>query len=57
MQENIKAKWNITDEEFKQAADELCAKGIGKGCFQNTNALLALLDLISTGDITETKAK
>lgn len=41
MQDRVKTKWNVTDEEFKQAADELCAKGIGKGCFQNTNALRA----------------
>lgn len=51
MQENIKEKWNVTDEELKQAADELCQKGIGKGCFQNTNALLALLDLLTKGNI------
>ena len=57
MQDRVKAKWDVTDEEFKQAADELCAKGIGKGCFQNTNALLALLDLISAGDIAEPKEK
>ena len=55
MQDNVKAKWDVTDEELKQAADELCAKGIGKGCFQNTNALLALLDLISAGDIAKPK--
>lgn len=57
MQDNVKAKWNVTDEELKQAADELCAKGIGNGCFQNTNALFALLDLISAGDITESKRR
>lgn len=57
MQENVKAKWDVTNEELKQAADELCAKGVGKGCFQNINALFALLDLISAGDIAEPKAK
>lgn len=38
---NILSKWNITPEELNQATDELCAKGIAKGCYQNTNALLA----------------
>ena len=51
MQENLKAKYEITDEDLKQAQDELCAKGIAKGCFQNTNALLALIDLLTAGDI------
>lgn len=57
MQENVKAKWDVTNKELKQAVDELCAKGVGKGCFQNMNALLALLDLISAGDIAEPEAK
>ena len=40
---NILSKWNITPEELNQATDELCAKGIAKGCYQNTSALLALV--------------
>ncbi len=53
MQENLKEKWDINGEELKQAVDELCAKGIGNGYFQNTNALLAVLDLLTKGDITK----
>lgn len=51
MQDKLLKKWGITAEEFKAAVDELCAKGVGKGCYQNTNALLACLDLLSQGDI------
>lgn len=51
MQENLKKKWDVTSEELKAATDELCAKGVGKGCYQNTNALLALLDVMTRGDI------
>lgn len=35
---NILSKWNITPEELNQATDELCAKGIAKGCYQNTKS-------------------
>lgn len=48
---NILSKWNITPEELNQANDELCAKGIAKGCYQNTNALLAAVELLTAGDI------
>lgn len=48
---NILSKWNITPEELNQATDELCAKGIAKGCYQNTNALLAAVELLAAGDI------
>lgn len=48
---NILSKWNITPEELNQATDELCAKGIAKGCYQNTSALLAAVDLLTAGDI------
>lgn len=51
MQENLKRKWQVTDAELKAAADELCAKGVGKGCFPNTNALLAIMDVLTAGDI------
>lgn len=51
MQENLKKKWCVTDEELKAAANELCAKGVGKGCYQNTNALLAIMDVLTAGDI------
>lgn len=47
---NILSKWNITPEELKQATDELCAKGIAKGCYQNTSALLAAVDLLTAGE-------
>ena len=50
---NLLKKWNITREELNKAVDELCAKGVAKGCYQNTNALLAVLDLLSSGDIKE----
>lgn len=48
---NILSKWNITPEELNQATEELCAKGIAKGCYQNTSALLAAVDLLTAGDI------
>ena len=48
---NLLKKWNITKDELNKAIDELCAKGIAKGCYQNTNALLAALDLLTSGDI------
>ena len=51
MQENLKKKWCVTDAELKAAAGELCAKGVGNGCYQNTNALLALMDVLTAGDI------
>lgn len=51
MQDNLKKKWDVTSEELKAAEDELCAKGVGKGCYQNMNALLALLDVMTAGDI------
>lgn len=51
MQDNLKAKWGVTDEELKVAAEELCKNGVGKGCYQNTNALLALMDVLTAGDI------
>ena len=41
----------MKNEELKQATDELCAKGIAKGCYQNTSALLAAVDLLTAGDI------
>lgn len=50
-QENLKRKWQVTDEELSDAQDELCGKGVGKGCYQSTNALLALLDVMTRGDI------
>lgn len=33
--------------------DELCSKGVGKGCFQDYGLLIAILDLLSAieGDI------
>lgn len=52
-QANVCAKWEITRKELQEAVDELCAKGVGKGCYQNTNALLAALELLSSGDIEE----
>ncbi|MFQ9737731.1 MAG: hypothetical protein ACLR06_08335 [Christensenellaceae bacterium] len=52
-QGNVCAKWEITRKELQEAVDELCAKGVGKGCYQNTNALLAALELLSSGDIEE----
>lgn len=52
-QANVCAKWEITRQELQIAVDELCAKGVGKGCYQNTNALLAVLELLSVGDIEE----
>lgn len=48
---NILSKWNITPEELNQATNELCAKGIAKGCYQNTSALLAAVELLTAGDI------
>lgn len=48
---NILSKWNITPEELKQATDELCAKGIAKGCSQNTSALLAAVELLAAGGV------
>lgn len=48
---NILSKWNIIPEELNQATDELCAKGIAKGCYQNTRALLAAVELLAAGDI------
>lgn len=53
MQQNVLKKWNITAEQLKEACQELCAKGVGKGCYQNTNDLLAALDLLTKGDIPE----
>lgn len=52
-QANVCAKWEITRKELQEAVDELCAKGVGKGRYQNTNALLAALELLSSGDIEE----
>lgn len=48
---NILSKWNITPEELNQATDELCAKGIAKGCYQNTSALLAAVELLAAGGV------
>lgn len=48
---NILSKWNITPEELNQATDELCAKGIAKGCSQNTSALLAAVELLAAGGV------
>lgn len=52
---NILSKWNITPEELNQATDELCANGIAKGCYQNTSALLAAVELLTAGDIEDEK--
>lgn len=51
MQENVCFKWSITREELHAGIDELCANGVAKSCFQNTNVLLALMDLLTSGDI------
>ncbi len=53
MQENIKAKWSVTDGELRQTREELYVR-IKKGCYQNKHALLALLELLVKGDITKT---
>lgn len=50
MQENLCFKWSITQEELQAGVDELCEKGIIKGCFK-TDVLLALMDLLTQGDI------
>ena len=38
---------------FHDMIDELCAKGVAKGCYQDYGLLIAFLDVISTieGDI------
>lgn len=51
MQENLCFKWRITREELQAGVDELCAKGVAKGCFQKTDVLLALMELLTQGDI------
>lgn len=52
-QGNVCAKWEITWQELQEAVDELCAKGVRKGRYQNASALLAALDLLLSGDIEE----
>lgn len=51
MQEKLCFKWRITQDELQAGIDELCANGVAKSCFQNTNVLLALMDLLTSGDI------
>lgn len=48
---NILKKWNITKDELNKAVDELRAKGVAKGCYQNINALYAALELLTSGNI------
>lgn len=50
-QKNLCDKYGISPEEFNAAVDELCARGVAKGCYQQTTALIAVLDLLSNGDL------
>lgn len=50
-QANVCEKYGITREELKTAVDEMCANGIARGCYQNTQALIAIVDLMTAGDI------
>ena len=47
MQENLKAKYGITDEEFRRAVDQIKLNGI----VCNGMVLAALCDLLRCGDI------
>lgn len=39
--------YGVSIDEFKEAVDELSKNGIAKGCYQNTNALIAVLAIIA----------
>ncbi len=47
MQDNLKAKYDITDEELKRAVDQI---PFGKIACAG-NVLVALVDLLANGDI------
>lgn len=53
LHKNTLKKYGITAKDYKAAEEELCDKGIARGCFQKTDALLAVLDVITSGDIGE----
>lgn len=54
MQENLKEKYNITNAELSQGIDIL-SKELGKIC--NIDVLLAVTDLLITGDIAKNASK
>lgn len=41
----VKSK-GIEIEDFNKAVDELCKNGIAKGCFQDYNILICILEII-----------
>lgn len=52
MQENICKKWEITKEELKEGIDRFCKNAVPKFA-GDTNVLLAILELLTSGDIKE----
>lgn len=54
MQENLKEKYNITDAELSQGI-AILAKNLNKIC--NIDVLLAMSDLLATGDIAKNTTK
>ena len=40
-------KYRNNYETFSKTVDELCAHGVGKGCYQNYEALLDVLEILT----------
>ena len=47
----IEIETEFTHEEIEQTVNELCAKGINKGCYQNYAALMEVLSVVSQAEM------
>ena len=50
MQERICKKWDISRKELQEGVDRFCKTGVAKYA-GDTNILLAILELLTSGDI------
>jgi hypothetical protein len=54
MYKNLCEKYDLTVEEIKRAVDEISKHGMAKSCC-NTMALVAVADLLTSGDVSKSK--
>lgn len=47
----IEIETEFSHEEIEQTVNELCAKGISKGCYQNYAALMEVLNIVSQAEM------
>ena len=50
--ERLMQKYDVTREELNKTIDEFCKGGLSNCC--NSNAMIALVDLLTNGDLVDT---